>query len=609
MSRSKKRSHFQQYLPFLQWVHRVDGHSLRNDLLAGLTGAFIVLPQGVAYALIAGMPPEYGLYTAIVTSIIASLFGSSWHLVSGPAAAISIVVFGVVSGVTSPESPDFIPLTLTLTFLVGLFQLCLGLLRFGALVNFISHTVIIGFTAGAAILIATSQLKHVLGINVESASSFYATLVQIGSNLNNTNLYALGIGFFSLLTAYLFKRWFPRLPNMLMAMAAGTLLCFVLSGQSHGVALLGAIPGHLPPLSFFDIQFDAVGKLGTGALAVAIIALIEAVSIGRAIALKSGQRVDGNQEFIGQGLSNTIGSFFSCFAGSGSFTRSGVNYDAGARTPLAAVFAAILLAIIMVAIPEITAWLPMPVMGGIVTLIAWNLIDLKHIAQIVRVSREEAGILFATFSATLIFPLEFAIYAGVILSIALFLRHSARPKLVTVVPIPYRAGTPLRSAERHQLQECDKVKILRLDGELFFGSVSHIQNEIQWLAGHQQFDHLLLVGSGINYIDLTGAEMLAEESRRLKEIGICLHLSNFKGTVLSVLENAGLIEDIGRQYIYPSHHVALRNILSQLQCHCPKSLQDGTSLCVIHRSYGHRGENNMTDLVYTPRRTSATRPQ
>lgn len=601
MNNSKLTHSVYRLLPFLLWINRVNRHSIRCDLLAGFTGALIVLPQGVAYALIAGLPAEYGLYTAIITPIVAGLFGSSWHLVSGPTAAISIVVFGVVSGITTPGSPEFIPLVLTLTLLVGAFQLVLGLLRVGALVNFISHTVVIGFTAGAAVLIATSQLKHILGIDVQSGLSFYATVMEINGRIDETNLTALVVSVCSLVSAIFFKRLFPKVPNMLLAMAAGTLLCLGLDGEGQGVALVGALPEGLPPISLFELRPDKIGVLSTGALAIAIIALIEAVSIARAISLRSRQRIDGNQEFVGQGLSNLAGSLFSCYAGSGSFTRSGVNYDSGAKTPFAAIFAAFFLCLIIISAPEITAHLPMPVMGGIVVLIAWNLIDFHHIRQIIHISREEAAILLATFTATLLFPLEFAIYAGVVLSIALFLRHSAKPKLVSVVPIPYRAGTPLRSAARHQLDECDKVKVLRLDGELFFGSVNHIQRELQFLSEVGHAEHILLVGSGVNYIDLAGAEMLVEEARRLESQGIALHLSNFKGTALATLKRGDFEDQIGKEFIHVSHHVALKQILPLINCQCKVDSESGLSTCVINRSYGqHSEKESIESSPYRP---------
>ena len=312
--------------PFLGWWPLLGRETLRADFYAGLTGAVIVLPQGVAFALIAGLPPQYGLYTAIVTPIVAGLFGSSHHLISGPTTAISIVVLATVKPFATPGSPEFISMVLTLTFLAGTFQLALGLARMGQLVNFISHSVVIGFTAGAAILIATSQLKHYIGVKLPHGQSFLHTWMDLYGQLPNLNLYAAATASVTLLAAILFRRYRPRWPGMLFAMIIGSLLCLFIGGEQHGVDLVGSLPARLPPLSSPDFSLQTIRTLGPGAMAVALLGLIEAVSIARAIAARSEQRINGDQEFIGQGLSNIVGSFFSSYAGSGSFTRSGINY-------------------------------------------------------------------------------------------------------------------------------------------------------------------------------------------------------------------------------------------------------------------------------------------
>ena len=332
-----------KFLPFLAWIPLVDRASLRADLMAGLTGAVIVLPQGVAFATIAGLPPQYGLYTAMVTPIIAALFGSSRHLISGPTTAISIVIFASIKHHAVPGSPEFVTMALTLTFLAGVYQLAFGLAKLGALVNFVSHTVVMGFTAGAAILIATSQLKHVLGITVPRGESFAHTWVDIYHELGNVNLTVLGIALVTLLTAMVCRRLSPKLPSLLLGLIAGSLAALVIGGASHGVTFVEQIPAQLPPLSMPDFSVGVIRQLAPEAFAVALLGLIEAVSIARSVATRSHQRINSNQEFIGQGLSNMVGSFFSSYAGSGSFTRSGINYQAGARTPMAAIFAAILL--------------------------------------------------------------------------------------------------------------------------------------------------------------------------------------------------------------------------------------------------------------------------
>lgn len=343
----------------MQWKHMVDRPSIRADLIAGLTGALIVLPQGVAFATIAGMPPEYGLYAAMVPAIIAALFGSSWHLVSGPTTAISIAVFAAMSPLADPGSPQFISMVLTLTFLTGLFQLILGLARMGVLVNFISHTVVIGFTAGAALLIAASQVKNFFGLDIARGASFHVVIEQLFLQAGNINPYVCAVGAVTLAAGIAAKKFIPKLPYMIVAMVIGSVVAYLVN-REFGAAVtqiktVGALSASLPPFSMPDFSYTTLHKVLFPALVVTMLALTEAVSISRSIAVKSEQRIDGNQEFIGQGLSNLIGSFFSAYASSGSFNRSGVNYAAGAQTPLATVFASIFLILVLLLVAP---WLP-----------------------------------------------------------------------------------------------------------------------------------------------------------------------------------------------------------------------------------------------------------
>lgn len=319
-------TYLRKVFPFLRWWNFIGWDTVRADLIAGLTGAIIVLPQGVAFAMIAGLPPEYGLYTAMVVPLVAALFGSSLHLISGPTTAISIVIFSSLSSITDPGSAEYIRLAITLTFLAGVFQLAFGLARMGILVNFVSHTVIIGFTAGAAILIATSQIKHVFGLYLPGSESFFAEWANIIRKISSINSYALLVAAGTLACAVLLKLYRPRRPRLLIAMIIGSLIAMFLDAESHNIRLMESLPGHLPQFSMPDISLDAIRLLSPKAFPVALIGLIEALSIARSIAAKSRQLIDGNQEFIGQGLPNIFGSFFSCYAGSGSFTRSGINF-------------------------------------------------------------------------------------------------------------------------------------------------------------------------------------------------------------------------------------------------------------------------------------------
>jgi len=370
-------------LPFLSWAKQTTPASAKQDALAGLTGAIIVLPQGVAYALIAGLPPEYGLYAAIVPAIVAALFGSSWHLISGPTAALSIVVFTTISPLAQAGTASYIALVLSLTLMAGLFQLVLSLARMGTLVNFVSHSVIVGFTSGAAVIIATSQVKNVLGLELESSGNFILNWIAVSKNITAIHWPSLIITGVTLATLMGVKRWRKKWPNMLIAMVVGSVATQLLllspwQAAEH-IALVGAIPSQLPPLSVPMMDWDILRQLAPGAMALGLLGLVEAVSIARSVATRSGQRIDGNQEFIGQSLSNIIGSFTSSYATSGSFTRTGVNYEAGATSPLAALFAAIFLALIVLLFAPLAAYITLPSMAAILLIVAWNLIDWQHI--------------------------------------------------------------------------------------------------------------------------------------------------------------------------------------------------------------------------------------
>lgn len=547
------------------WIHSLNRHTLNADLMAGLTGAIIALPQGVAYAMIAGMPPETGLYTAIISAAIAALLGSSWHMISGPAAAISMVLMSIVSGVAEPGSAEFVTTLLSLTLLTGLIQLAFGILRLGALVNFISHTVVIGFTAGAAILIAVSQLRHLFGLEIPRGLNLFETLAALGQGIGDTHLPSLAIGLTTLVSAWGIRRINRRLPHLLGGLLLGALVCTLLDGPQRGVAMLGALPSGLPLPMLPEISLSSFGELASGALALALLGLIEAVSIARAIAARSHQPIDGNREFIAQGAANAAGSFFSCFAGSGSFTRSGANYDAGARTPLAALFNAAIIALVLLAAPGITAWLPLPAMAGLILLIAWNLIDRTHIRQILRVSRNETLILVTTFAATLLVNPEFSIYVGVLLSIALYLRRTSRPSIIPVAPVPQRPRRSLRNIRRHQLRECPQFQLIRIDGSMFFGCVEHVQQHLRALVEQNPTrPFILIIGKGINFIDISAFEMLLQEKQRIEARGGKLVFSSFKGTVIDELSRSGLLAQIGEELFYDSSEEAIAAVVPRL---------------------------------------------
>jgi SulP family sulfate permease len=557
-----------KFLPFLSWAKQTTLVSARQDAMAGLTGAIIVLPQGVAYALIAGLPPEYGLYAAIVPAIVAALFGSSWHLISGPTAALSIVVFTTISPLAQAGTTTYISLVLTLTLMAGLFQLILSLARLGSLVNFVSHSVVVGFTSGAAVVIATSQVKNALGLTLESSGNFILNWVAAAENILATHLPSLLIAALTLSTLIILKRWRKKWPNMLIAMVVGSVATQVLLltpwSAASQIALVGEIPSQLPPLSAPIMSWELLRQLAPGAMALGLLGLVEAVSIARSVATRSGQRIHGNQEFIGQALSNILGSFSSSYATSGSFTRTGVNYEAGATSPLAALFAALFLAVIVLLFAPLAAYITLPSMAAILLMVAWNLIDWHHIKIIYRAGKNEAMVFNVTFAATLLLPMEFAIYLGVLLSLVLYLRRTSKPNISALASSASHSGSKkLVSAERSGQPECEVVKIIRIDGSLFFGAVDYVQTTLMAI----EHKHVLIVASGINFIDLAGTELLANEAKRLAAKGGGLYLCNLNGRVIKPIIRNGHLNTIGKRNIFATKALALSAIDAKLSDH------------------------------------------
>ncbi len=563
LTQNAAASRLARALPLLRWWSRVDRRSTRFDLVAGLTGALIVLPQGVAFATIAGLPPQYGLYAAMVPAVVAALFGSSWHLVTGPTTAISIVVFASVSPLAEPGTQEYVGLVLTLTFLTGLFQLAMGLARLGALVNFISHTVVIGFTAGAAVLIATSQLKNFLGLDLERGLPVHEVLFQSATHLGDLEPAVAAVGVVTLATGIALRRVLPKL-HMIVALVVGSLAALALQRFTGAadIPTVGALSATLPPLSSPDFSLDAVGKVVFPALIVTLLGLTEAVSISRAIAAKTEQRIDGNQEFIGQGLANLAGSFFSGFASSGSFNRTGVNHAAGARTPLASVYASGFLVLILAAVASLVAYLPTAAMAGLLFLVAYGLIDFAQIRSTLRTSKPETAVLVVTLAGTLI-DLEKGILLGIILSLMLYLSRTSRPEMVPVVPDPDPASYYYVPADDRA--ECPQYKMLRIHGSLFFGAVSHVQGELRAIdEADPQQRHVMLAARGMNFVDIAGAELLAQEARRRRKLGGGLYLYRVQPVVRDLLEHGGYLDDIGADHLFPTKSHPIDTIYPRL---------------------------------------------
>lgn len=552
--------------PFLSWRERMTRLTLRADLLAGLVGALLVLPQGVAFATLAGMPPEYGLYGAMLPAVVGALWGSSSHLVSGPTNATSLMVFATVGALATPFSAGYVQLVLTLNLMIGVIKLVLGVARLGALVNFISTTVIIGFTAGAGLLIIAAQLRNFFGLGVAQDASFAGSVATFFTHVATIDIWTTAVGVVTLLAALAGRHLVSRIPYMLTGMIAGSAFAYALSraGVAH-VATIGALPSAFPVLSLPDFSAGTWRMLAPAALALTLIGLTEAVSSARAVAARSGERIDGNQEFIGQGLANIVGAFTSSYPTSGSFNRTGANFQAGARTPLAAVFSAGFLVVILLVVSPLAAFLPLAAMAALLFMVAWGLINFSMIRTTMRASRSETLVLAVTFLSVLSLQLEFAILIGVLCSLLVYLNRTAHPAVHEVAPDPASPQRPFVPVTDRAIVQCPQLTMVRIDGSLFFGATEHAHDALlRARAAAPAKKHLMLIGSGINFVDVSGAELLVREAQAQRERGGALYLSSLKPAVLAVMERGGFLEQIGAGNVFANKNEAIHAIYARL---------------------------------------------
>jgi SulP family sulfate permease len=410
-------------LPFSRWLPEYKNPGvIRADVLAGLTGAIVVMPQGIAFALLAGMPPQYGLYAAMVPCLIAALFGSSRLMVTGPANAISLTTMALIAPLALAESSTYIAYVLTLSFLVGVLQLSLGLSKAGKWVEKVPHSVIVGFTAGAAILIINSQLGTLIGASVPRGKNVVDTISAVvdAFQKDQWQIAAPTLVLFTLLVIRFWRSLNRYVPALLVALIFGSLAAVILEILFPSIGAfkkVQEIPGAFPPISTPDLSIETLQKLFSAALIMTLLASTEAMAIARAIALKTKDNFNANQEFIGQGLANVCGSFFSAYPASGSFNRSGVNLASGAKTPLSAICAAIFLVILLVFVSSLAKYIPYVVIAALLLVVAWNLIDLKQIRHEIRTGPIEWIPMLVTGITTVTIPLEWAILGGILTSV------------------------------------------------------------------------------------------------------------------------------------------------------------------------------------------------
>lgn len=573
---------------FGTWVRGVTARTLRADGMAGLLGAVLVLPQGIAFATLAGLPPEYGLYTAIVPCIIAALFGSSWHVMSGPTNANSLALFAMLSPLAMAFSPAYIQMALVVTVMVGVMQWLIGTLRLGTLANFISPAALFGFTSGAAVLIGIYALPDLLGLGAAGEPGVRALLQHVASQWAGMQPAALAVAAVTVLVALTVRRWRPHWPYMLAGLVAATLFAWLVAGQTQEAAfsslsMVGTVAVPWPNFSIPQISLSSVSELLGLAFALTIVALGQSISIAKAVAARSGQRIDANREFRGQGLSNIVGGFFSSYVSCGSMNRSMPNLQAGARTPLAAVFSALLLLALVAVSAPLLAKIPMAALAALLLVVAMSLLDLPRWRQLLALSRTEFSVALATMVATVTIRLEIAILLGTLLSLMSFLYRTSRPAMRTMgfdstrpdrqfvvledtpsnVSDSSATASPL--AEARPLPECPQLKLLRMEGEVYFGATQYVADTLHTLRHvPNPQKHLLVMGKSMNFIDLAGAELWEAELNARRAMGGDLYFHRPRPEVISMWKTTGFTRLLGPEHQFPDKRTAIATIFNKL---------------------------------------------
>ncbi len=530
-----------RFYPFMGWIGELrNPQTLRADVIAGITVALVIVPQSMAYAQLAGLPPYYGLYASFLPVMVAALFGSSRQLATGPVAIVSLLTASAMEPLAVIDPQGYLVYALVLALMVGVFQISLGLLRLGVLVDFLSHPVVTGFTNAAAIIIATSQLDKLFGILPVKGEKHYETVWNtLQAAVHSTHLPTLLIGILALTIMILLRRFAPRLPSVLVAVAVTTTIAWWTDFSASGGKIVGQIPDGLPGLRVpvFDplVMFDLI----TVAIVIALIGFVEAISVAKAIAASTRQRLDANQELVGQGLANLTAGFFQGYSVSGSFSRSAVNSSAGAITGFSSVITSLVVGVTLLWLTPLLYHFPQATLAAVIIMAVINLIKIKPIKYAWKVQRHDGIIAVVTFLSTLIWAphLDRGIFLGVILSLGMYMFRTMRPNIALLARHP--DGT-LRDAEAHILQTCPNISIIRLDGPLIFANTGYFETKIlDRVATKQELKFIIIDAESINEIDATGEEMLHELSRRLGEHKIELLFARVKRPLMDVFLRTG----------------------------------------------------------------------
>jgi SulP family sulfate permease len=565
-----------RYLPIFDWIGNYNQRTLTSDLIAALIVTIMLIPQSLAYALLAGLPPEVGLYASILPLVAYAIFGTSRTLSVGPVAVVSLMTAAAVGNLALQGSDEYIAAAIILAFMSGLILLIMGFLKLGMLANFLSHPVISGFITASGLIIAASQLKHILGIKADG-SNLWDLIISLFSELPSTNIPTLVIGCFATgflfwsrkyLKSYLLNKGIGHaLAEILakagpvLAIALTTLAAWGLDLQQHGVQLVGAIPSGLPSLTLPQFDYNIWQELLVSAVLISIVGFVESVSVAQTLAAKRRQRISPNQELIGLGASNIAASISGGFPVTGGFSRSVVNFDAGAETPAAGAFTAIGIALAALTLTPLLFFLPKATLAATIIVAVLSLVDMGALKRTWNFSRSDFFAMLATILLTLAEGVELGIIAGVGLSILLHLYRTSKPHSAIVGRVP---GTEhFRNIDRHHVETDNHILTLRVDESLYFANARYLEDRVYDLVmSNPNIEHLILMCPAVNFIDASALESLEAINHRLNDSGVTLNLSEVKGPIMDRLRRTHFVDEL-TGHIFLSQYEAWNTLRSE----------------------------------------------
>lgn len=540
------------YIPILDWLPNYKKGDLRGDLSAGLTVGVMLIPQGMAYSMLAGLPPIYGLYASTVPLILYAIFGTSRQLAVGPVAMVALLISSGVGAIAPIGSDEFIGLAILLALMVGIMQFSLGVFKLGFLVNFLSHPVISGFTSAAALIIGLSQLKHLLGIDIPRSNYIHKVLIEAGQNISSTHLPTLILGVSAIAVILFLKKRFKAIPGPLVVVVLGILAVYFLGLADGGMKIVKTVPSGLPTPTLPTMDWASISDLFPIALTIALVGFMESIAVAKAIQAKhKDYEVTPNQELIGLGLANIGGAFFRAFPTTGGFSRTAVNDQAGARTGLASIISAVLILLTLLFLTPLFYYLPKAILASVIMVAVFGLIDFKEAKHLWHTDRKDFLMLLVTFLATLSLGIEEGIGVGVVLSLAMVVYRVTYPHMAIEGALP--ATGQYRNVSRFPEAQIDEdILIVRMDAQLFFANTQYFRDQLDhWVSEKGEGLKLIVLNAkAINGLDSSAVHVLHDLTQEYRNQGIQLYVSGLKGPLRDIMFRSGLTEFIGEENFF-----------------------------------------------------------